>query len=69
MFVLETEVLEFCLYLVQSQSVCQRSVDIQCFASNLILLVGRLRLQCAHVVQTVAYLDKDDADIFAHRQQ
>ena len=66
---LEAEILEFRLDLVQSQAVSQWCVDIERLSRNLILLVGRLRVEGAHVVQTVADLNEDHADIVAHRQQ
>ena len=69
MLVLEREVLQFRLHLVESKAVGQRRIDVQRLTGNLVLFVGRLRLQCAHVVQTVANLDEDDADILAHREQ
>ena len=69
MLVLETQVLEFRLNLVKTQAVGEGRIDIQRLTGNLILFVGRLRLQGAHIVQTVAYLDEDDADVFAHGEQ
>ncbi len=69
MFVLEAEVFQFCLDFVQSEAVCQRGIDVECFTGNLVLLVGWLRLQGAHVVQTVADFDEDDADVIAHGEQ
>ena len=69
MLILERKVLQFGLYLVQSESVCQRSIDVHCLACNLVLLVGWLRSECAHVVQTVAYLNKYDAYVVAHGEQ
>ena len=68
-FELETEVLEFGFHLIESETVGQWGVDIECLTRNLILFVGRLRVEGAHVVQTVADLDEDDADIVAHGQQ
>ena len=69
MLELETEVLKFRLYLVQSQAVSQWCIDVERLTSDLILLVGRLRVEGAHVLQTVADLNEDHADIVAHRQQ
>ena len=69
MFKAETEIFQFRLYLVQSQSVSQWGIDIQRLTRYLVLLVGGLRLQCAHVVQTVAYLYKNNADVLAHGEQ
>ena len=67
--VVETEVLQLRFNLVESQAVGQRSVDIESLASNLVLLVGRLGGQRAHIVKSVADFDEDDADVLAHRQQ
>ena len=68
-FVLETQVLEFRLDRVQTQTVGQRCVDIERLTGNLILFVGWLRLQGTHIMQTVGNLDEDHTDIVAHRQQ
>ena len=69
MLILERKVLQFGLYLVQSESVCQWRIDVHGLAGYLVLLVGWLRSECAHVVQTVAYLNKYDADVVAHGEQ
>ena len=47
----------------------QRGIDIQRLASNLVLFVGWLGPQRAHVVEAVADFDEDDADVVTHRQQ
>ena len=67
--ILERKVLQLGLDLVQTETVCQRSIDVHGLAGNLVLLVGRLRSECAHVVQTVAYLNKYDAYVVAHGEQ
>ena len=69
MLVLKTEVLQFSLYLVKTESVGKRSIDIESLTGNLILFVSRLACQCAHVVQAVAYLDKYYAYVVAHGEQ
>ena len=69
MFVLETEVLEFGLDFVQAKTVGQWSVDVKRLTRNFILFVGWLRLQCAHIMQAVANLDENDADILTHGEQ
>ena len=69
MLIFERKVFKFGLYLVQSESVGKRSIDVHGLAGYLVLLVGRLRSECAHVVQTVAYLNKYDADVVAHGEQ
>ena len=65
----EAEVFEFGLYLVQSEAVCQWRIYVEGFSGNLVLLVGRLRLQCAHIVQAVANLYQDYANVVAHGEQ
>ena len=67
--VTETEVLQFALYLVESESVCQRSIDIECLTCNLIPFVGSLSTEGTHVMEAVGYLDKYDTDVITHREQ
>ena len=69
MFVAETKIFQFSLNLVQSQSVCKWCIDVERFTSNLILLAGRLRSKSTHVMQTVAYLDKNNTNVVAHSKQ
>ena len=69
MFNLKAEILKFSLYLVQSQAVGKWGVDIQRFASNLILFIGRLRCQCAHIVKAVTNLYQYDTNVITHRKQ
>ena len=69
MFVFEAKVFQLGLYLVQSQTVGERSVDIQCLTGYLILFACRLTGQCTHVVQTVADLYENDAYVVAHGEQ
>ena len=57
MLIAETQVLKLFLYLVQAKSVGQRCIDIQSLSCYLVLLVGQLTAQRAHVVQAVGYLD------------
>jgi len=67
--VLEAEVFQLGLDFVQPQPVGDGGIDVQGFARNLILLVGQHGAEGAHVVQTVGYLDEDDADVIVHREQ
>ena len=69
MFIPEAQVFEFFLDFVKPEPVGQRGVNIERFARNLILFVGRLRTEGAHVVQAVGNLDEDDADVIAHGEQ
>ena len=68
-FVFETQVLQLCLDGEQTQTVCQRRIDILCLSGYLVLFVLGLRAQRAHVVQSVGNLDKHNADVVADRQQ
>ena len=65
----EAKALQLSLYLVESQTVGKRSIDVERFASNLILLVGWLAIQRAHVMESVAYLDENNAYVVAHGEQ
>ena len=67
--VAEAEVFQLFLNLIQSQAIGQRGVDVQRFAGYLVLFVGWLAAQRAHVVQAVGNLDEDDADVVAHGQE
>ena len=69
MVILETQVFELGLDGIQAQAVGQRRIDVERFARNLVLLVGRHRRQGAHVVQAVGHLDEHHADVLAHGEQ
>ena len=66
---LETEVLELGLDFVETQAVGQGGVDVQGLACYLVLLVGGLRLEGSHVVESVADFDEDDPYVVAHGEQ
>ena len=68
-FIAETEVLQFFLDFVQAKTVRQRSVDVERFASYLILFARKLAAQGSHIVQTVGNFDEDDAYVVAHGEQ
>ena len=65
----ETQVFEFRLDFVEAESIGEWRVDVKRFACDFVLLVGWLRLERAHIVESVADFDEDDADVVAHRQQ
>ena len=69
MLVAEAQVFQLCFYLVQAQAIGQGGVDVKRFACYLIAFVGGLRGQCAHVMQTVAYLDEYNTYVITHGKQ
>ena len=69
LLVAKSQVLQFLLDFVKAESIGQWCVDIQRFASYLILLCGQLASQSAHSLQAVGYLDEDDTYVVAHRKQ
>ena len=69
MLIAETQVLKLFLYFVQPKSVGQRCIDVQSLSCYLVLLVGQLTAQRAHVVQAVGYLDKYHADVVTHGEE
>ena len=69
MFELEAKVFKFSLDFVQSKPVGKWCVDVKRLSCNLVLLVGRLAVKCAHVVQAVAYFYEYDANVVAHGEQ
>ncbi len=46
-----------------------RSIEIHGLQRGLALLLGRTRVQRAHIMKSVGELDDDDADILAHRHK
>ena len=69
MLVFETQVLKFGFYGKQTESVSEWRVDVERFASNLILLAPQHRTESSHVVQTVSHFDKNHAYVLRHCQQ
>jgi hypothetical protein len=64
---LEREVLELPLDRVDTESVCERRVHLECLARLLELLLLAEILDRAHVVEPVGQLDEDDAPVLRHR--
>jgi len=64
----ETDVLQLLFQAVQAQAVGQRDVDIHRFLGDALLLVGDLKGQGMHVVQTIRQLDHEYPDIVRHGQ-
>ena len=69
MFEPEREILQLGFDLVETQSIGQRCVDVKCLSGNLVLLVGWLGSQCAHIVEAVADFDENHANVIAHGEQ
>ena len=69
MFEPEREILKFGFDLVETQSIGQRCIDVKCLSGNLVLLVGWLGSQCAHIMEAVADLDENYADVITHGEQ
>ena len=63
------QLLKFCLYVIQSQTVRQRYVQVRRLACYGQLLGVFHRAQRPHVVQAVTELEEDDVGVVAHRQQ
>ncbi len=69
MFMLEAQILEFCLYGEKSEPVCQRSIYVECFAGYFVAFVRSHGAECAHIVQAVGHLDQHHTYVFAHGKQ
>ena len=67
--VAEGEVFELAAHLAHAQAMGERSVDVEGFASNTLLLLRREMLKRAHVVQAIGQLDQHHAHIADHGQQ
>ena len=61
--VFEREILHFGLDIVQPQSVCQRSVDVERFGGDLLLFLPDHGTHRLHIVQAVGQFDQDHADV------
>ena len=64
---MERQVLQFYLNGIESQAVCQRSIEIVSLTGYLHLLVWAHRIQRAHIVQAVSQLHKDGANVIVQR--
>ena len=69
MLVFEAEVFEFGLDFVETEAVGKRSVDVERLAGNLVLLVGGLTCESAHIVKAVANLYQYHAYVVAHGEK
>ena len=59
-------VLQLALHPVDAEAVRQRRVDVEGFLGDVVLALGRQRVERAHVVGAVGELDQDDADVARH---
>ena len=62
----ECEILKLPLDRIHTESMCQGRVDLQCLSRLLVLLLFRHVADRAHVVQTIAELDDQHANIPRH---
>jgi hypothetical protein len=67
--VAEAQVLQLALEAGDAQAVRQRRVDLHGLAGDAVLSVGAHVLERAHVVEAVAELDQEHADVARHRHQ
>ena len=65
--VAKREVLKLTLDVIQTEAVCQRSVEVVCLTCDFHLLIRTHTAQRTHIVQSVGQLDKQSVDIKAHR--
>ena len=66
---LEGEILKFPLHLPDAESLGERRINLEGLACDAALLLGPKCGEGAHVVETVAKFDQDDANILRHRQK
>ena len=64
--VMERKILKLVLDGLDTESVCDRSVDIHCFKSGFSLLGARPAGKCTHVVETVTELDEHYSYVARH---
>ena len=67
--VLHTKVLELYLYLADTKSLRDRTVDILCLSGDTLLCLLGLVLERTHIVQSVCQLYEDDSDILCHGEK
>ena len=67
--VTQTQVLQFHLDTIQTQTVCQRSIEVIGLSGNLHLLVRRHAAQCPHIMQTICQFYKQRTDVILHGVQ
>ena len=65
----EGQVLQLPFNGIDTKTMCQRRINLQCFPGNRLLLMHRHILHRAHIMQTVGQLNQYNADIACHRQK
>ena len=68
-FILEAEVLELTFDSVETESVCNRRIDIDCLPAILYCLFLGCEPRGSHIVQSVGDLNKHHTDVVVHSQQ
>ena len=65
----EGQILQLPFNGIDTETMCQRRINFQCFPGNRLLLMHRHILHRAHIMQTVGQLNQYNADIACHRQK
>ena len=65
----EGQILQLPFNGIDTETMCQRRINFQCFPGNRLLLMHRHILHRAHIMQTVSQLNQYNADIARHRQK
>ena len=65
----EGQILQLPFNGIDTETMCERRINFQCFPGNRLLLMHRHILHRAHIMQTVGQLNQYDADIACHRQK
>ena len=69
MLIFEAQIFKFGLYRIKSQAIRKRSINIQSFASYLVLLIDSLRTERTHIMKSVRNLNEDNTYVIAHRKK
>ena len=67
--ILQRQIIQLDFDLGNTKPVRDRRIDIHRLTGLLFLFLRRPVLCCAHIVETVCQLDKDDPDILCHRKE
>ena len=69
MEVMETQIFQFPLNVINPETMCQWSINFQCFSGYTLLFFPAENSESTHIVQTVSQLDNHYADILGHGQE